>query len=108
MKKQKRKVPRLKTDRAAEKFLEKDLSDLDFSQFKPVRFEFERKDAQLNMRLPASMMRALKEALKLAGCPISVLFAKHWNTPLMSVEMTVRKKGRIGSSFDDFLKVEGI
>lgn len=69
MKKQKRKVPRLKTDRAAEKFLEKDLSDLDFSQFKPVRFEFEKKDAQLNMRLPASMVRALKERAKARGVP---------------------------------------
>jgi predicted DNA binding CopG/RHH family protein len=58
MKKQKRKVPRLKTDRAAEKFLEQDLSNLDFSQFKPVRFEFEKKDTQLNMCLRASMVRA--------------------------------------------------
>ncbi len=69
MKKQKRKVPRLRTDRAAEKFLEQDLSDLDFSQFKPVRFEFEKKDAQLNMRLPASMVRALKERAKAPGVP---------------------------------------
>lgn len=69
MKKQKRKVPRLKTDRAAEKFLEQDLSDLDFSQFKRVKFEFEKKDAQLNMRLPASMVRALKERAKVRGVP---------------------------------------
>jgi len=65
----KRKVPRLKTDRAAEAFLGQDLSDLDFSQFKPVKFEFEKKEARLNMRLPAAMMRALKESAKTRGIP---------------------------------------
>jgi predicted DNA binding CopG/RHH family protein len=38
-----RQVPRLTTDEEAEAFLEQDLSDLDFSQFKRVRFEFETK-----------------------------------------------------------------
>ena len=38
----KKKVPRLKTDRQAEAFLAQDLSNLDFSQFKPERFEFEK------------------------------------------------------------------
>jgi hypothetical protein len=33
----KRKVPRMTTDEEAEAFLEQDLSDLDFSQFKPAR-----------------------------------------------------------------------
>ena len=37
-----RKVPDFKTDAEAENFLDQDLSDLDFSQFKPVRFEFEK------------------------------------------------------------------
>jgi hypothetical protein len=44
----KRKVPELRTDAAAEAFLEQDLSGLDFAQFTPMRFEFERKTAQLN------------------------------------------------------------
>jgi predicted DNA binding CopG/RHH family protein len=39
-----KKVPRLKTDRQAEAFLAKGLSNLDFLQFKPARFEFEKKD----------------------------------------------------------------
>ena len=65
----KRKVPRLTTDEDAEKFLEQDLSDLDFSQFKPVRFEFEKKDTRLNMRVPLSMMRALKSRAKARGIP---------------------------------------
>ncbi|HEV2651310.1 MAG TPA: CopG family antitoxin [Rhizomicrobium sp.] len=37
-------VPVFKTDAEAEAFLEQDLSNLDFSQFKPIKFEFEKKD----------------------------------------------------------------
>jgi len=36
----KRPVPKLHTDKEAEAFLESDLSDLDFAQFKPTRFKF--------------------------------------------------------------------
>ena len=56
----KRRVPKMTTDEEAEAFLDQDLSDLDFSQFKPVRFEFERKSAQLNMRIPQSLLDAVK------------------------------------------------
>jgi predicted DNA binding CopG/RHH family protein len=65
----KRKVPRLKTDRQAEAFLAKDLSNLDFSQFKPARFEFEKKDDQINMRVPKPMLEALKARAKARGIP---------------------------------------
>ena len=65
----KRKVPRLTTDEEAEAFLEQDLSDLDFSQFKPVRFEFERKDARVNMRLPEPLLAAVKACAKARGIP---------------------------------------
>jgi predicted DNA binding CopG/RHH family protein len=64
-----RKVPRLTTDEEAEAFLEQDLSDLDFSQFKPARFEFERKTAQLNMRLPQPLLDAVKERARARGIP---------------------------------------
>lgn len=57
----KRKVPKFKSDKEAEEFLEQDLSDLNFSQFKPVRFEFERKDARVNMRLPETLLDAVKK-----------------------------------------------
>jgi predicted DNA binding CopG/RHH family protein len=56
----KRKVPKFKSDAEAEAFLEKDLSDLDFSQFKPMRFEFEKKTARVNMRLPEKLLKAVK------------------------------------------------
>jgi predicted DNA binding CopG/RHH family protein len=65
----KKKVPRLKTDKAAERFLAQDLSQLDFSQFKPMRFEFEKKDQQINMRLPKPLLVALKARAKARGIP---------------------------------------
>lgn len=64
-----RKVPDFRTDAEAEDFLDQDLSDLDFSQFKPVRFEFERKSAQLNMRVPQPLLEAVKDRAKARGIP---------------------------------------
>jgi predicted DNA binding CopG/RHH family protein len=65
----KRKVPRLRTDAEAEAFLDQDLSDMDFSQFKPVRFEFEKKTAQLNMRVPKPWLDAVKRRARRRGIP---------------------------------------
>ena len=65
----KKKVPRLKTDREAEAFLAQDLSNLDFSQFKPTRFEFEKKDEQINMRVPKPLLAAVKAQAKARGIP---------------------------------------
>jgi predicted DNA binding CopG/RHH family protein len=36
----KRQVPKMTTDEEVEAFLASDLSDIDFSQFKPTRFRF--------------------------------------------------------------------
>ena len=71
--KKKVKVPRLKTDRQAEAFLAQDLSNLDFSQFKPTRFEFERKDEQINMRVPKPLLAAVKARAKARGIPYTRL-----------------------------------
>jgi len=64
-----KKVPVLKTDQEAEAFLEQDLSDLDFSQFKPMRFEFEPKSAALHLRLPEALLQGLKGRAKAKGMP---------------------------------------
>ena len=69
----KKRVPRLKTDKAAEAFLAQDLSQLDFSQFQPVRFEFEKKDRQINMRMPGPLLAALKARAKARGIPYTRL-----------------------------------
>ncbi len=65
----KRKVPRLKTDAAARAFLAEDLSDLDFTQFKPMRFEILRKTAQINVRLPKALLDAVKRRSAQRGIP---------------------------------------
>jgi len=64
-----RKVPRLRTDEEAEAFLMQDLSDLDLSQFKRHHFEFEKKEAQVNMRVPQSLLDSVKDRAKARGIP---------------------------------------
>jgi predicted DNA binding CopG/RHH family protein len=68
-----KKVPHLKTNRQSEAFLAQDLSGLDFSQFKPARFEFDRKDEQINMRVPKQLLKAVKARAKMRGIPYTRL-----------------------------------
>jgi predicted DNA binding CopG/RHH family protein/uncharacterized DUF497 family protein len=66
----KKKIPDFESDEAAECFVETaDLSEYDLSQFKTVRFEFERKDARINMRLPEPLLAAVKARAKAGGIP---------------------------------------
>jgi predicted DNA binding CopG/RHH family protein len=63
-------MPSLVSDEAAEAFVaEADLTNYDLSGFKPMRFEIEPKSAALNMRLPASLLAALKAKAKAKGVP---------------------------------------
>ena len=64
-----RKVPVMTTDEEAEAFLAQDLSDLDFSQFKPVKFELRRKDERVNMRLPGALLASVKARAEQEGMP---------------------------------------
>ncbi|MCP4181850.1 MAG: hypothetical protein GY761_00805 [Hyphomicrobiales bacterium] len=69
-KKKLKSLPRLKTDKEAEDFVENaDLSDYDLSGFKPVNFEFENKSATISMRLPESQLAAVKAEAKKRGMP---------------------------------------
>jgi len=45
------------------------LSNYDFSDFTPVRFEFEKKSAQVNLRMPEGLVRAIKDRAKARGIP---------------------------------------
>ena len=66
----KKKIPTFKTDEEAERFVETaDLSEYDLSDAKPIKFEFEKKDARVNMRLPKTLLEALKEKAKQRGIP---------------------------------------
>jgi predicted DNA binding CopG/RHH family protein len=63
-------IPIFKTDEEAEKFIDTaDLSEYDLSGFKLAGFEFEAKDTQINMRLPASLLRAVRETARARGIP---------------------------------------
>ena len=62
-------LPKFKTDAEVEAFLEQDLSKLDFKQFKPMRFEVVKKEAALNVRLPAILLDAVRARAKARGIP---------------------------------------
>lgn len=63
-------MPSLPSDDAAEDFVANaDLTSYDLSGFKPMHFEIEPKSAALNMRLPASLLEALKSKAKAKGVP---------------------------------------
>jgi predicted DNA binding CopG/RHH family protein len=66
----KKKIPAFKSDREAERFVDTaDLSQYDLSGLRPMRFEFEKKSAQLNMRVPKAMLDAVKRRSARRGIP---------------------------------------
>jgi predicted DNA binding CopG/RHH family protein len=65
-----KKMPPLRSDAAAERFVATaDLTQYDLSGFKPMRFEIEPKSAALNMRLPRSLLEAVKSQARARGIP---------------------------------------
>ena len=88
----KKRVPRFKTDAEAEAFLEQDLSNLDFSQFKRVQFEFEPKTAQLNMRVPTALLDAVKKRAKARGIPYTRFVREAMESALAAPLRTARRK----------------
>lgn len=70
----KKKIPVFESDKEAEDFIDTaDLSEYDFSQFKPVKFEFEKKTAQINMRVPKPLLDAVKKRAMARGIPYTRL-----------------------------------
>jgi len=65
----KRLVPEMTTDEEAEAFLDQDLSNLDFTQFKPLDWERLPKTARITMRVPEALLTALKARAKERGIP---------------------------------------
>ena len=66
----KKKIPTFKSDAEAQRFVDKaDLSKYDLSGLRPVQFEFEKKDEQINMRIPRHLLLALKDRAKERGIP---------------------------------------
>jgi len=66
----KKKLPRLKSDKAAEEFVaHADLTEYDLSTMRRMRFEFQRKDTRVNMRLPEALIEAVKVKAASSGMP---------------------------------------
>lgn len=65
-----RRMPALESDAEAERFVDNaDLTQYDLSTFEPMQFEFGRKDARVNMRLPEQLLSVLKEHARRRGIP---------------------------------------
>lgn len=66
----KKKIPAFRTDNKAAVFVDTaDLTRYDLSGARPVLFEFQRKEARVNMRLPESLLSAVKKSAKARGIP---------------------------------------
>jgi predicted DNA binding CopG/RHH family protein len=66
----KKKIPAFRTDQAAEKFVATaDLTKYDLSGARPVRFEFEKKEARVNMRIPEPLLAAVRTRASERGIP---------------------------------------
>jgi predicted DNA binding CopG/RHH family protein len=62
--------PALKSDEEAERFVaEADLTEYDFSQVVPMRFELRRKDKAVSLRLPEGLLDAVKRTAARHGIP---------------------------------------
>lgn len=63
-------LPTFASDKAAEQFVDsEDLSTYDLSKGHVVRFEFEPKSAQVNLRMPEGLLLSVKQRAKLRGIP---------------------------------------
>jgi predicted DNA binding CopG/RHH family protein len=66
----KKKLPRFRSDREAENFVEKaDLTEYDLTGMRPLRFEFQPKSERINMRLPPQLLEAVRASASKAGMP---------------------------------------
>ena len=65
-----KKLPKLRTDKAAEDFVANaDLTEYDLSGMRVVQFEFEPKTERVNMRLPRTLLDAVKARAAKQGIP---------------------------------------
>ena len=66
----KKKFPDFNTDEEAEAFVANaDLSEYDFSDMVPMRFELRRKDKSINLRLPEQLLNEVRSRAERAGMP---------------------------------------
>jgi predicted DNA binding CopG/RHH family protein len=89
----KKKIPSFKSDAEAEHFVDTaDLSEYDLAGFKPFTFEFTRKSAQLNMRIPVDLLAAVKAHARKRGMPYTRLIRETLEQSL--AKATARQKAK--------------
>ena len=65
-----KKFPEFKTDDEAERFVATaDLSEYNFSDMVPVKFELRRKDKTVSLRLPEQLLNEVRNEATRAGIP---------------------------------------
>ena len=97
----KKPFPKLKTDREAERFVETaDLSLYDFSDFKRTSFEFEPKSKSVTMRLPESLLAAVRARAERQGMPYQKLIR-------IAIENLVAEKGSKARELKTTNRVKG-
>jgi predicted DNA binding CopG/RHH family protein len=63
-------LPVFASDSAAETFVDRgDLTKFDLSKGRGMRFEFDRKSAQINLRMPEGLLASVKLRAKRRGIP---------------------------------------
>ena len=85
-------VPVLMSDEEAEAFLEQDLSELDFSKFKAMRFELQPKSERINMRLPKPLFDEVKARAQKEGIPYQRYIRRVLETALAQAPPKTRKR----------------
>ncbi len=86
-------IPEFNTDEELEAFIEGDLSDLDFSRLRPVHFEFAKKTAQVNMRLPEALLEAVKQQSAARGIPYTRYIREALEQAISREKATARQAG---------------
>ena len=85
-------VPVLMSDEEAEAFLEQDLSKLDFSKFKPMRFELQPKSERINMRLPKPLFDEVKARAQKEGVPYQRYIRRVLESALAAPQAKARRR----------------
>jgi predicted DNA binding CopG/RHH family protein len=93
----KKKLPKLRTDRQAEEFVSNsDLTQYDLSGMRIVQFEFGRKDARVNMRLPADLLKQVKVTAARRGVPYQRFIRQALEQAVAPAKMQRSRKARAG------------
>ena len=85
-------VPVMTTDEEAEAFLDQNLSNLDFTKFKPMRFELQPKGERVNMRLPKSLLDEVRARASAEGIPYQRYIRRALEAALAEPASKVRRR----------------